>query len=142
MFWAAKRTYGPCSARPAGVAWVVGRPGGRGVGSGFVMMGEKVGGKLATDPHARTSSAVVRIVAAVALGICPPLVELTPRPISLSIRGRQATAGGGIQRSIRRPIPPLSLQGAPSGSEGRRGNRLNVEIATPRFALGRRRPSP
>jgi len=51
-------------------------------------MGEKVGGKLATDPHARASSAVVRIAVAVALGICPPLVELTPRPISFSIRGR------------------------------------------------------
>src|SRR3990172_5676670 len=120
MFWPAKRTYGPCKARPAGVAVAVGRSGGAEVGGGFVAMGGEVGGKLATDPHARTSSAVVRIVAAVGLGICPPLVWLTPRPLAFSIRGRQSidlvAAGfslrptrlgrwGGSERNLPSPSP-------------------------------------
>src|SRR3990172_10726520 len=90
MFWPAKRIYGPGKARPAGVAVAVGSSGGAGAGGGFVAMGGEVGGKLATDPHARASSAVVRIVAAVRLGICPPLAGITPRPLAFSIRGRQS----------------------------------------------------
>src|SRR3990172_5834597 len=109
MFWPAKRTYGPCKARPAGVAVAVGRSGGAEVGGGFVAMGGEVGGKLTTDPHARTSSAVVRIVAAVGLGICPPLVELTPRPISpLSLRG--ALSPLALLRARRDACPERSVR--------------------------------
>src|SRR3989304_309561 len=75
----------------------------------------KGGGKVATDPHARVSSAVVRITAALgSLCISPPPDELTPRPLAFSIRGRQATelVAAGFSP------PPLSPPGRGANRRG------------------------